>query len=829
MLLQTTQPRLAPPVRSVLYRLRRRIRRYVWLEGLAIAAAWVGLAFWISLGVDWSFEPPVAVRVALLAGAGLVLAGPVVRFILRRAFVPMSDSNMATVLERRFPQFDDSLLTAVVLSGRSPEEAGFNPQMLAHTCDAATERVGTVELRRVFNPVPLWRSLIAAVGLAAAVAAFAVFAPGAFDIWAKRTLLLDRELLWPRSISLEIDGFPGGVAKVAAGDEKEIIVRAKKGDTEEPVVPDKVEVRYLVKGGSRKRALMTKQGGADEDTKVLQEYSYKFNSVQDSIEFEIVGGDARIRNLRIEVVPPPTLEQIVLLPEYPAYTGKAPTSRIVDGPMPVPMGTRLTVQARANKELERVEITSPEDEHSSRTVSVLEKGIYPFGDDGRSFSFELEPGLKSGERPLMRSTVRRFNLLDTDGIKGREVPALTVTAVPDAPPQLAVQLTGIGSAITPQARIPVVGKVTDDWGIREIWFEYGLEDQDLEEVTVWPQPQNGTDERPAGPPKEPVLARELKKKGQGPDTVAVLDVSELDLAPGKRFLLSMKASDWCDLDPAKRNGNVGTSEQWLLDVVTPDQLRVILEAREFVLRQRFEAIIEEVDATRALLARMDFSPPVAKPSADKKAKPADKAEVKKAAPGAEPGEEPGDSTTERSTRTPAEELALRAVTVQQAVQNTIKNAQETLDIANSFDNIREQFKNNGMYNKQLEVRLGEGIADPLFRVAEGKEKADLRKDPSERDSGANKKRDFPELERRLESLQEAATNPSLDPQERCNAARQKAEEVLADMRRIHILMLQLEDYNKLVDWLREIIQDEEKVESDTKEKRKQGIRDLLEK
>ena len=68
----------------------------------------------------------------------------------------------------------------------------------------------------------------------------------------------------------------------------------------------------------------------------------------------------------------------------------------------------------------------------------------------------------------------------------------------------------------------------------------------------------------------------------------------------------MKAADLCDLRPA--GPNVGISERWLLDVVSPEQLRAMLEARELVLRQRFEAIIQDVTETRDLLLGTEFVP-----------------------------------------------------------------------------------------------------------------------------------------------------------------------------------------------------------------------------
>ena len=36
-------------------------------------------------------------------------------------------------------------------------------------------------------------------------------------------------------------------------------------------------------------------------------------------------------------------------------------------------------------------------------------------------------------------------------------------------------MPGIGSAITPNARIPVEGVVTDDYGVAKVWVEYVID------------------------------------------------------------------------------------------------------------------------------------------------------------------------------------------------------------------------------------------------------------------------------------------------------------------------------------------------------------------
>ena len=210
--LEHESPPLLPPViRQQLAALRGRIRRYVWWEGLAAIGVWLGVAFWGSMAIDWCFEPPRAVRLAILIAAGVGLAAVLFLFILRRAFVRLSDASMATLLERQFAQFNDALLTSVVLLDRPAGSSGFNPQMLAHTGDLARQGFDDVRLSRVFNRMPLVRKFVIALGLASAVGLLAWMAPAALELWAQRNLLLGNAM-WPHKIRLEVVGFSDGMA-----------------------------------------------------------------------------------------------------------------------------------------------------------------------------------------------------------------------------------------------------------------------------------------------------------------------------------------------------------------------------------------------------------------------------------------------------------------------------------------------------------------------------------------------------------------------------------------------------------------------------------------
>src|SRR5487761_461289 len=195
-----TEPQLAPGIRQLLAAVRRRIRGYIWLEGLAATAAVVGASFWLALAADWFFEPVRAVRHTLLAMIAVVGFGSLVWFLARRMLVRLSDQSMALLLERRFGNLQDSLVTAVELTsgrrGRSAEPDQFGREMLSETCDEAWRRSRQVDIRQVFNRRPLVRALAAAGMILLSIATAAVAAPDLLRFGLERLATLTDEP-WP--------------------------------------------------------------------------------------------------------------------------------------------------------------------------------------------------------------------------------------------------------------------------------------------------------------------------------------------------------------------------------------------------------------------------------------------------------------------------------------------------------------------------------------------------------------------------------------------------------------------------------------------------------
>jgi len=748
-------PSLAPPIAASVADLRGRIRRYVWVYGLSTTAAWLGVVFWLSLIVDWFFEPAAVVRAILLAAGAASLVAVAVKTLVDRLRVRLSDVSMAMLLERRFPALDETLLTAVSLAPAADRMESLAGEMLRRTSDEAARRIGEVRPAQVLHPAPLRGSLAVAALLAASIGLVAAAAPSSLGVWARRSLLLSDEL-WPRRTGLAVEGFEGGVRKVARGADLTIIATA---DLAKPLVPKTVDVRYRTATGARGRASMNREGEAVPGRERVQRYSYTFHGVLSPIDLELSGGDVRLCDLRIEVVESPKIESLDLWCEYPKYMARSPRRIPVIGPMRIPQATRVVIHGRANKPLVRVRVDSPADREPAGLV-----GTEPSGDaaDRRRFHYDLGP-LKNDKTILI-------TLSDVDGIESSEQTRLVLLAAADEPPELSVALSGIGTAITPQARLPVVGQVRDDYGIAEVWFQYAVGQG---------KPASKPLAAPRGNPTELRLADSL-------------DVRDLDLVPGQRLLVGLKASDWCDLRPSPR---VGESPRWQLEVVTPERLRAMLQARELTLRYRFEQIIQEVTETRDLLVGMT--------PGGRNVRPENKMDDRV-------GREPGDKPDDVPVGTPSESrdrlLAAASLRCERAIQNGRKNANETLGTAEAFDDLRLQLINNRIDTEELKTRLRSGIITPLRVIGE---------------------KMFPELESRLLRWRESLADPRLAPPRR-DAARVQLDAILTAMNQVLGRMMEMEDFNEVITLLQEIIESQQQLEKETRRRHEASLRELLE-
>ena len=466
------------------------------------------------------------------------------------------------------------------------------------------------------------------------------------------------------------------------------------------------------------------------------------------------------------VVDAPALSSLEAVATLPGYLGGGtrflPPSRVLQ----VPRGSNVTLRFQATKALRAATVVAVDDGAETPLTETIgaPKGGAESAVDGKTIAVEL--AAVDGERTL----VARFT--DTDGLDNREPISVVVSAVPDEAPQVVVRMRGISTAVTPQARIPLVGVLSDDHALADATARVVVKD-------------GATASLPVARLKAGVPVVELTD-----DAPEVVELEPLALAPGATLSVQLVARDGCTLGGGP---NEGTSDAWSLDVVTPEALMAMLEAREILLRRRFESVVSDLALARERLAAGLEGSAVVGSKAGEGAGGGvgDRGEergdgVAPAAVGDEGESQPGDPVVDGW---PLESGRL--------AESASRAAGETGEIARDFLAIRGELDNNRMLTAELEGRLVGQIAAPLAAIA-----AD----------------DLPGLATAVRSA--AATDRG--------AIIARADVVLARMRTVLDKMMELESYNEVIELLRGVIRTQEEIRSETLRRQRQRAKEALE-
>jgi hypothetical protein len=631
---------LPPPLARLLGAVRRRVRTWIWIESLAVVILAVVAAAWAMLAIDRLVEPPAWARACMLAAVVAVVAWILaVRLVIRLA-VPLTDESLALVVERSHPEFGDGLSTAVSYGrrpGGSELPGDVDHELVERTIAAAVARAGDVRFDAIFRRRRLSLLGVAAVAALAGSLVAAAARPALATVGVRRLVLLAADP-WPRRVRFEVEGFPNGVRTVARGTAVDVVVRARAA-----VLPEIVELRTRGPAGWR-HDRMGMRGGATAEG---QAYGHVLEGVGDDLDVEIRGGDGRLSGLKIVVDDPPAVAELRIAYHLPEYLGGGRREVAASRTVRIPRGSTIDLECVATKPLSAATlavrpVADPADDSPvEQTLAVLDQPAA----DTRSIAARI-PRLDADAAVLARLT-------DTAGLVNRDPVIVMLSAAPDDPPQVALRLAGISTAVTPQAVLAFEGTISDDHALGDAAVH--LAAGELERRVTLSRVRRGE--------PEAVFSADRPER---------LPLADLGLSVGTRLDVQVSARDTCTLDGEPQQASGDT---WTLDVVSPESLQALLEAREILLRRRFEAVIDDLIKARDRLAS---------------------------------------------------ESGAEADAVPRCGEAVARAAGETSEIAGEFRAIRLELANNGLLTPELEERLTAQIIGPLAAVVDGELAATAR-------------------------------------------------------------------------------------------------------
>jgi hypothetical protein len=344
---------------------------------------------------------------------------------------------------------------------------------------------------------------------------------------------------------------------------------------------------------------------------------------------------------------------------------------------------------------------------------------------------------------------------DRDGISAQVPYRYFLGVVADEKPEVEMKLKGIGSAVTPDARIPLVGAAKDDYEIAT--SQITLSAVATERAEAVAAAGEAAEATPA--PKESAgpsvpLPIELGREGK---FETAIDLRELAAAQPPRFALRepggainliAEATDRYNLDGQSHRS---VSQLYRLDIVTPENLLALLERRELALRARLEQSIDETrrmrDSLVALADELKTTVPdkpaaagkATNPAAGTPSDPPADATGDIANPGSEAKPEgtgdaadasqplnaqnetakENETSRERQEEAPERRGQVLKLRTQQIGLQATKAAEELEGIATSLDDLLQEMANNRVDSVDRSERIGGGVRDPLRKVIAG--------------------------------------------------------------------------------------------------------------
>ncbi len=565
---------LAPARDAVRQRLasaRWRVRLYLLVDGLAWLVLTALVLALVSYGLDRWLRLEPNTRLALLPfGVGALTAVAYLRLV-RPQCRRLGDLDLAILLDRQRRGLGQRVAAVLELPSLLDRDRGASPSMIRAAVREHAAELGQIDLTRELDHERCRRSLLLIAGALLLVAcAWLLWQPtlrlwadrwflGSSTRWPQRTYLSlaglgeDGTLVVPRGevVALEVDSFgqfsraDGGW--VLGGRDPELVVPGLTPPNR--IVPNNVRVQYRVAGGAAKRSTFTQlpQG----------RFRFELPPVVEPVTLSITGGDDWFGPITVEPLDRPTIKDLQIVSQAPGRNDtQTHTFAGGDAQLLFLPQTKLELQLTASTPLASATLNA-----ASGTSPVFERT------DNEHFVSRWE---------MEQSLALEIVLVDRRAGIASKPQVISLGLLEDRAPRVTVRSTGVGRRVTPVARIPLVVRALDDFGITKLEVDV--------EQTIPREEQPET--------KTTVLAQELPPASADVpladfECEPEVSLKNLALPPGTTVKIRATAGDNCAA------GSQAASSRWLsFQVVTPEELFYEILMVQRAQRERFRGALE---------------------------------------------------------------------------------------------------------------------------------------------------------------------------------------------------------------------------------------------
>lgn len=558
MIASAVKDRFETQVRPRLARLRRRLRFYLLLDGLAILSLSLVAVVGVTLLVDWTFRLDTDMRLVQLVSLTAALAGIAWRFIADPLRIRITINQLATLIERRHVDLKSRLISAVEFASATeatpprPRSSELTEAVVRQT----TEAIEAISFEDVLAHRRARAKMAVTLGCALALTLAGLLATTTMSVWLRRNVLL-QNLDWPQRNRLTIEGLRNGRMIVARGDDVSINASVDAGYE----APRQVFIEYQSDSGQTGRQQMPavrSDGPAAAAASATRpssrvRFTHTFERLAETMRCRVVGGDARTDWFTLETVDRPEVRDITLHVTPPAYTQTEPYDlRAGQTVAQALIGSRIGFHVRTNRSIADIRLIRQAAEKQEEIPSLTRIGDQEFAAE------DLPPA----------SSIYWFRMTDVLGLSNtseRSRPVqISVRLTADQPPSVKLRIRGAGDMIVPEAVLPVEIECTDTFGLASAALTARAQKEDALPTT---QPVEGFE------PGTKTFRRSL-------DWVPV----QHGFHEGDRINLQAEAADLDDVS----GPNIGRSQAIGLRLVSREELLADLQRREQEYRLDYE-------------------------------------------------------------------------------------------------------------------------------------------------------------------------------------------------------------------------------------------------
>lgn len=545
-------------------RLRRQVAAWFWVEGLG-RVLWLAIAiFAADLAIDWLFRMDRAQRAVVLALMLATLAWAVQRWLARPLSATLSDDALAWQVENSNQRLGQGLISALQLSRLTDAKShGMSPTLVREAVVSGVQMAQEVSFANILDRRRWGRNVALLLGASVVCGGLAVgtLVTSPLQIWLSRNILLSTAT-WPQQTYLIVERVgDGGAVVFPRGEDWTQLVSVSP---ESRIVPDAVYLDFR-RTHSRSPLAMKKTNERQFET--------TFANVIEPFEFRARGGDAVTEWIRVRLVEQPAVSELKLLLTPPHYAGAQPEDLTSGrGPYYVLAGSSLWLEGTANKHLQRAELVTDK----TRVRLELLNGV-AFAANGTPQT--IFSGQINAEQ-LIPGTYA-IELADTLGLISRRPTTFGLRMRVDREPRVRVRLIGVSGMVVPQARVPFTCRATDDFGLTAVGVDYRWKGDDPAQpegrgTLKFEQLQGKLASAKVG---QPAVLSELSFDD-------AIELAPLKIPTGTGLGFRFEAADNDDIG----GPNIGRSSEFLVRIVTEEELRTDLLRREKEQRQEFERL-----------------------------------------------------------------------------------------------------------------------------------------------------------------------------------------------------------------------------------------------